>query len=252
MINKKEIYIKSISRTVFWTQFILFSAVFASFIVGGFIFLNNFYLETSSVSVSKIYPPDLQNLFSNINSIKDPLYLYIWPILCGLILFFTIFSWLIIKGSVKRNIEKMPVAKVSDSLKKDVTDDKELEKRKFLHLLSVLQEEGRFLDFLNEELDEFEDDEIGAAVRSIHKGCKESLKKYLKIEPLIEDEEDSVIEIPKGFNPDKIKLTGNVVGEPPFKAIVRHRGFRAYDINLPELKNIDDASFLVPAEVEVE
>src|SRR6056297_1639165 len=38
------------------------------------------------------------------------------------------------------------------------------EKKLYLHLLSVLQTEGRLLDFFNENLEDFNDAQIGAAV----------------------------------------------------------------------------------------
>jgi hypothetical protein len=74
----------------------------------------------------------------------------------------------------------------------------------------------------------------------------------VELKPLLDDEEDSIIEVEENFNPEKIRLTGNVVGNPPFKGIVKHRGWKAQNINLPDLKKVQDASFLVPAEIEVE
>src|SRR6185295_12303890 len=39
-----------------------------------------------------------------------------------------------------------------------------------LRLLGALQEEGRFVDFVEEDLGPYSDDQIGAAVRGIHEG----------------------------------------------------------------------------------
>src|SRR5690242_20660684 len=41
-----------------------------------------------------------------------------------------------------------------------------------VQLLALLQREGRLLDFLGEPIDSFNDAQVGAAVRAIHKGCK--------------------------------------------------------------------------------
>src|SRR5262249_49424094 len=41
-----------------------------------------------------------------------------------------------------------------------------------LGLLGVLQQEGRLLDFLEEDLGGYSDEQIGAAARGIHEGCR--------------------------------------------------------------------------------
>lgn len=125
------------------------------------------------------------------------------------------------------------------------------EKRLFLHLFSMLQEKGRLLDFLNERLDDYEDDQIGAAVRTIHGDCKAVLDKYLKLEPVVNEEEESTITLPEGFDPNAVKLTGNVVGDPPFKGVVRHRGWRVIHFDLPALSGDRDPGIVAPAEVEI-
>lgn len=252
MLNKKREYIKSISRKIFWTQFIL-SLIFFGSVAGAVFFYADKYLQKLKVvNISKIYPPNVQGLLTDILKLEDPLYLFLIPTAIGIVVIFTLLTWIILRSVSKGVIERMPVGSASSKEVKEPKEDPELEKRKFLHLLSVLQEEGRFLDFLSEDLSSYEDEEIGAAVRSIHKGCLEGLNKYIDLKPLIDEEEDSYMEVPQNFNPDKIKLTGNVVGEPPFKGIVRHRGWKADNINLPDLKKTADASFLIPAEIEVE
>ena len=44
-----------------------------------------------------------------------------------------------------------------------------------LQLLALLQREGRFVDFLQENVAEFTDADIGAAARVVHEGCKRGL-----------------------------------------------------------------------------
>jgi len=252
MISKKKLYLKYISRRIFWTEFILYSLIFGS--LSGFLFYLSDILTTttSNLNINKIYPPDLQNLFVSVLKINDIIPVYVIPALLSAIFILTLISWAIIKTSLNKKLDIIVSSKPVINTDKTKTIDPEMEKRKFLHLLSVLQEDGRLLDFLSEDLNSYEDDEIGAAVRSIHKGCKDGIEKYLQLEPVIEEKEDEEMDIPGSFNPDKIKLTGNVVGNPPFKGIVRHRGWKVKNFNLPELKKKIDASVIVPAEVEIQ
>src|SRR5262245_29896547 len=47
--------------------------------------------------------------------------------------------------------------------------------------ISVFQAEGRLLDFLSEDIDGFNDADVGAAVREIHRGCRRALKDHFKL-----------------------------------------------------------------------
>jgi hypothetical protein len=126
------------------------------------------------------------------------------------------------------------------------------DQRLFLHLLTVLQKEGRLVDFFQEDLEMYEDEQIGAAVRSIHTSCRKTLDKSLAMTSVIEDNEGDEITIEAGFNPEAIKLTGRVTGEPPFTGIVRHKGWRAQKVSLPDLAAAKDPTIISPAEVEIE
>ena len=114
--------------------------------------------------------------------------------------------------------------------------------------LGALQREGRFLDFLNEDLEAYDDAQIGAAVRTIHRGLKTAVFEMIKLKPVIEAQEGSEIVIEEGFNPKEIKLIGNVKGRPPFKGFLRHPGWRYEKIELPKPRS---DRILAPAEVEI-
>lgn len=120
-----------------------------------------------------------------------------------------------------------------------------------LQLLAILQREGRLIDFLQEDLSLYEDDQIGAAVRSVHAGCKQGLDAHIQLEPVVNDDEGSTITIPAGFDAHAIRLTGSVAGNPPFKGVVRHRGWRAAKVDLPQIINQTNAQVVAAAEVEV-
>ncbi len=126
------------------------------------------------------------------------------------------------------------------------------EKRLFIHLFAVLQREGRLLDFLQEDLSLYEDGQIGAAVRSIHENCKKTMDRYLTPEPVMESSEGDTVDIPAGFDQNAIKLVGNVVGEPPFTGIVRHRGWKMRSASLPKLSEEGNPEIITPAEIEIQ
>lgn len=125
------------------------------------------------------------------------------------------------------------------------------ERRFYVHLLALMQREGRLVDFLFEDLDAYEDVQIGAAARSVHSGCRKILDRYLTVAPLLDEAEESAITIPPGFDPRSTTLTGNVTGEPPFSGQVRHRGWQVKRFNLPTLTETEDAAVLTPAEIEI-
>jgi hypothetical protein len=119
-----------------------------------------------------------------------------------------------------------------------------------LHLLSLLQRDGRLVDFLAEDLTGFSDAEIGAAARTVHEGCKKVMSDYLTLEPVLRESEGASVALAAGFDPAAIRLTGNVVGDPPFRGTVRHHGWRAAEVRIPEPPP-GIGRVVAPAEVEL-
>jgi hypothetical protein len=120
-----------------------------------------------------------------------------------------------------------------------------------LRLLASLQESARFIDFLKEDIGSFTDAQVGAVVRKIHADCAQSLEALVTIRPLRSEDEGSSIEILKGYDPSEIKVTGNVKGEPPFKGILVHRGWKAHKRSLPKRSEGASPDVVCPAEVEI-
>lgn len=118
-------------------------------------------------------------------------------------------------------------------------------------VLGLLQREGRFVDFVMEDLSGAKDADIGAAARVVHDGCRKALRDHFELVPVRGEEEGSRVEVEAGFDPSKVRLTGNVVGEPPFKGTLAHRGWRADKVNLPKMSKEHDPTVLAPAEVEI-
>jgi hypothetical protein len=123
--------------------------------------------------------------------------------------------------------------------------------RPALQLLGLLQREGRLVDFIEESLDGFSDAQIGAAARTVHAGCKRAIEEHFRIEPVYREAEGAVITIAAGFDPGAIRLTGNVVGQPPFRGSLRHHGWRVRETHLPSVPEGQDPRLVAPAEVEL-
>ncbi|HZM09099.1 MAG TPA: DUF2760 domain-containing protein [Candidatus Limnocylindrales bacterium] len=120
-----------------------------------------------------------------------------------------------------------------------------------VQVLTLFQRDGRLVDFLTEDVSPYPDSQLGAAVRSIHASCRQVLDRYLKLEPVLSSEEDQPVTVPVGFDPAAIKLVGNVAGEPPLRGLLRHRGWRVTEINLPSLPQGSGRAIVAPAEVEI-
>lgn len=120
-----------------------------------------------------------------------------------------------------------------------------------VQMLALLQRDGRLIDFFSEDIAPYPDAQLGAAVRTVHENCRKVLERYFKLEPILDSEEDRPVTVPAGFDATAIKLVGNVVGEPPVRGLLRHRGWRVKEASLPSLPEGSGRSVVAPAEVEV-
>jgi hypothetical protein len=120
-----------------------------------------------------------------------------------------------------------------------------------VRFLALLQREGRLVDFLTEDIQAYDDAQIGAAVREIHRKCRDALREHLELEPVLPQEEGTTVEVPSGFDPAAISLTGNVTGQPPFRGTLLHRGWRVKQIRLAATGEGQDELVLQPAEVQL-
>ena len=121
-----------------------------------------------------------------------------------------------------------------------------------VQMLAILQRQGRLIDFLQEDLRMYDDAQIGAAVRTIHEGCRQALAEHVKLEPIFTEAEGTTVTVQPAFDTRAVRLTGDVVGEPPFKGALRHRGWRVASLDLPkQVSGSDKAMIVAAAEVEV-
>ncbi|MGZ0079402.1 DUF2760 domain-containing protein [Methylomonas sp. YC3] len=120
-----------------------------------------------------------------------------------------------------------------------------------LQLLSLLQKEARFIDFIKEDVSAFSDAEIGAAARVVHQGCSKAVSEHFTLAPVSKDPEGNRVTLNKGFDAASFRLTGNIVGEAPFTGTLVHKGWQVTDLRLPKLTEGHNAKIVAPAEVEL-
>jgi hypothetical protein len=120
-----------------------------------------------------------------------------------------------------------------------------------LQMLSILQRDSRLVDFIMEDIATYSDDQVGAAVRGLHDQARESLSRYVKLEPVIDGVEGTFTK-PAVSDPAAVKFVGNVPAGKPSGGLLRHKGWRAGKIDLPPLNPRQDSSIVAPAEIEIE
>ena len=120
-----------------------------------------------------------------------------------------------------------------------------------LFLLGLMQREGRFLDFVQEDIASFSDTEVGGVARLVHDGCRKVIAQYLPLTPVVTQSEGAPMDIPTGFDANRYRLTGNVTGAGPWKGNLKHHGWMAAKIELPDVPTTVDVKVLAPAEVEL-
>ncbi len=120
-----------------------------------------------------------------------------------------------------------------------------------VQLLGLLQQEGRFVDFLEEDITGVSDSDIGAAARVVHQGCRKAVRDHFKIVPIRNEPEGSRVTLPEGFDASSLRLTGNVIGKPPYTGNLIHRGWRVNNVTLPKIASGHDVRVLASAEVEL-
>jgi hypothetical protein len=126
-------------------------------------------------------------------------------------------------------------------------------KAEVVAFFALLQEKGRLVDFLMEELTGYDDAQVGAAARVVHQGCRQVLQEHFKITAVSEAEEGSQVTVPAGSFGDEYRIVGKLSGEPPFAGKLIHKGWKAESVKLPRIVQTDDKRLpvIAPAEVEL-
>lgn len=121
-----------------------------------------------------------------------------------------------------------------------------------LTLLAALQRDARFVDLVQEPLGNYDDAQIGAAARDVLRDCSSVLNRMFALQPVIADEEGAAVEVPAGFDPNRLRLVGNVAGQPPYSGKLVHHGWQTTKCELPAWTGSKEAANVIAAaEVEI-
>jgi hypothetical protein len=120
-----------------------------------------------------------------------------------------------------------------------------------LQLLNLLQTDARFIDFIKEDMSAHSDADIGAAARVMLTGCHKTINQHFDISAVRSEEEGSPVTLNEGFNAAEVRLTGNIVGEAPFKGTLIHKGWKVTKVKLPKLTEGHQAEVIAAAQVEL-
>jgi hypothetical protein len=121
-----------------------------------------------------------------------------------------------------------------------------------LNLLAMLQREARLVDFVQEPIAGYTDEQIGAAVRDVHRDSAAVLQRVFALAPIREEAEGTTIELSGDFDAAQFRLAGRVPERPPFRGTLAHHGWRATQCVLPEWNGSEAAATVIaPAVMEL-
>lgn len=222
-------------------------------------------------------PEEAQSAFTNLNQLLNETGQYLAPVIFGTAAIAAFLLWIVLlsrgrafaartsaqtaapaappsAASSKPAREESRTAGKAANVPAPLEQPAKASPQTAVQMLSILQREGRLIDFLQEDLSLYDDSQIGAAVRGIHEGCRKALSEHLELKPVFTETEGEEVTVPAGFDARAVRLTGNVTGTPPFKGSLRHRGWRVTRVQLPQSSTPQQEKdwILAPAEVEME
>lgn len=121
-----------------------------------------------------------------------------------------------------------------------------------VHFLGLLQERGRFLDFLMDDITPYDNTQVGAAARVVHQGCGQILREYFDIQPVEARAEGETVALNEDYDPRSYRIVGETPATAAFSGRVLHRGWKTAKVSLPRVATpAQGATVVTPAEIEV-
>ncbi|SFM67628.1 DUF2760 domain-containing protein [Thermodesulforhabdus norvegica] len=213
-------------------------------------------------------PESLLQFVNNMRDFTDMITQYSPVFLFGVMGTTTLLLWIALSVAGARRIgkaveeatrgrpEARPVSEGAEERKPPAVPGEYDERKRLMpavQLLALLQREGRFVDFIQEDLTPYDDAQIGAAVRALHEDWRRLFREHVHLETIYREAEGSEVTVAEGFDSAAVRLTGRVIGSPPFHGILRHRGWRLIKLDLPQVSDPERTEWIIaPAEVEVE
>ncbi|MCC5841639.1 MAG: DUF2760 domain-containing protein [Opitutales bacterium] len=120
-------------------------------------------------------------------------------------------------------------------------------------LLGALQEKGRLVDFLMDDVAAYSNEQVGAAARVVHQGGRQVLKEFFDIGPVSTEAEGSSVTVPEGAAGSSFRLIGKVGAAAPQSGQLVHKGWQTSRIDLPRPSSppTKQPSLIAPAQVEL-
>lgn len=130
-------------------------------------------------------------------------------------------------------------------------DLKESNQDSALQLLALMQKDGRLIDFINEDVNQFSDEQVAGAARVVHQGVKKTLGEHIKFEAVSDIIEGNSVSLDADFDRHAFQLTGNISGDAPYNGTLIHKGWKVAEITLPSVVEGTNLNVVAPAEVEL-
>jgi hypothetical protein len=178
----------------------------------------------------------------------------------GLLLFSLVSGFLALRPTLQVSSEAPISAGDTDIVAKPIAASSvpvAVGENEVLGFLGLMQQKGRLLDFLMDDVSKYPDAQVGAAARVVHQGCSAVLRDYFEIKPVAQNAEGSSLTLNKDYDAHSYRLLGRVIGEPPFTGRLLHRGWLTTSVKLPEQRTPASAvsgapeRVIAPAEVEL-
>lgn len=121
-------------------------------------------------------------------------------------------------------------------------------------LLALLQDKGRLVDFVREDITAATDAQVGAAARVVHAGCRQVLADCFEIAPVRTEPESGRVVLAAGYDAAAHRLLGSVPAQPPYTGTLLHPGWKVVSLKLPRVTGTTAERpwpVLAPAEVQV-
>jgi len=119
-------------------------------------------------------------------------------------------------------------------------------------LLATLQREARLLDLVQEPLNNYSDEQIGAAARSVLRDSAAVIERLFCLKRVLPQSEGDAVEIDANYDAARFRLTGNVKS-PPYRGTLAHAGWEATTVTLPTWTGSHSAALVIaPAEIELQ
>ena len=120
-----------------------------------------------------------------------------------------------------------------------------------LAFLGALQEKGRLVDFLMDDIGGHDDASVGAAARVVYHGCRDALLKMVSIEPVASETEGTKVAVGRD-RLEEFQLVGSTADGDTVTGVLAHKGWRGREFRFPKVDSARETPpVIAPAKLEV-